>query len=80
MVEILDYRNALPAGTMVQEYRLDKVLGSGGFGITYLAWDTNLEARVAIKEYLPVEYAVRALDGSIVPINTGTKYDYQWGL
>ena len=80
MVEILDYRNALPAGTMVQEYRLDKVLGSGGFGITYLAHDTNLESRVAIKEYLPVEYAVRALDGSIVPINTGTKYDYQWGL
>lgn len=80
MAEILNYRNSLPLGTMLLEYRLESVLGAGGFGMTYLAYDTNLEKKVAIKEYLPVELAVRALDGSIVPINTGTEYDYQWGL
>jgi len=80
MVEILNYRNSLPLGTMLLEYRLESILGAGGFGMTYLAHDTNLQKKVAIKEYLPVELAVRALDGSIVPINTGTEYNYKWGL
>ncbi len=80
MVEILNYRNSLPLESMLLEYRLESILGAGGFGMTYLAYDTHLEKKVAIKEYLPVELAVRALDGSIVPINTGTEYDYQWGL
>lgn len=80
MVEILNYRNALPLGSMLQEYRLDSVLGAGGFGITYLAYDTNLELKVAVKEYLPTELAVRALDGCIVPVSTGTEYNYKWGL
>ncbi|MBI4190586.1 MAG: protein kinase [Betaproteobacteria bacterium] len=80
MVEILNYRNSLPLGSMLLEYRLESILGAGGFGMTYLGYDTNLEKKVAIKEYLPVELAVRALDGSIVPINTGTEYNYKWGL
>ena len=80
MAEILNYRNALPPGTMLVEYRLESVLGAGGFGMTYLAYDSHLQKKVAIKEYLPVELAVRALDGSIVPINTGTEYNYKWGL
>jgi serine/threonine protein kinase len=80
MVEILNYRNSLPLDSMLLEYRLESVLGAGGFGMTYLAHDTHLELKVAIKEYLPVELAVRAPDGCIVPINSGTEYDYKWGL
>ncbi len=80
MVEILNYRNSLPLNSMLLEYRLESILGAGGFGMTYLAHDTNIEKKVAIKEYLPVELAVRALDGSIVPINTGSEYNYKWGL
>src|SRR3990172_5793165 len=80
MVEILNDRNSLPLGSMLLEYRLESILGAGGFGMTHLCYDTNLEKKVAIKEYLPVELAVRALDGSIVPINTGTEYNYKWGL
>ena len=49
----------LPAGTTLFEYRIDKVLGHGGFGITYLARDTHLDKPVAIKEYLPAHLAVR---------------------
>jgi len=80
MPELTTYRNALPLQSMLLEYRLESVLGAGGFGMTYLGWDTHLEKHVAIKEYLPTDLAVRALDGSIVPI-TGELYrEYQWGL
>jgi serine/threonine protein kinase len=74
------YRNALPLHTMLMEYRLDAVLGAGGFGLTYLAWDGHLEKHVAIKEYLPAELAMRTLDGTIAPVTTNREYDYQWGL
>ena len=80
MVEILNYRNALPLGSMLLEYRLESVLGAGGFGMTYLGYDTHLELKVAIKEYLPIELAVRALDGCIVPVSSGTEHNYKWGL
>jgi len=80
MPETTTYHNALRAGSMLLEYRLESVLGAGGFGMTYLGWDINLEKHVAIKEYLPTDLAVRALDGSVVPITTEFKYNYQWGL
>ena len=70
MPETTTYQNALQIGSMLLEYRLESVLGVGGFGMTYLGWDTNLEKHVAIKEYLPTDLAVRALDGSVVPITT----------
>ncbi len=65
---------------MLLEYRLESVLGAGGFGMTYLGWDTHLEKHVAIKEYLPATLALRALDGSIVPVNTESEHNYKWGL
>ena len=74
------HRNALPAGAMLQEYRIERMLGAGGFGITYLARDSNLDKLVAIKEYLPSELATRATDGSVQPLSTGREEDYRWGL
>ena len=74
------YHNTLKLGTLLHEYRLESMLGAGGFGLTYLAWDAHLEKNVAIKEYLPNDLAVRALDGSVVPVSTDHDYDYKWGL
>jgi serine/threonine protein kinase len=50
---------ALPAGTRVEEFLIERVLGSGGFGITYLARDTRLDRQVVIKENLPVQFCFR---------------------
>jgi serine/threonine protein kinase len=74
------YRNALALQSMLLEYRLEAVLGAGGFGMTYLGRDTHLEKQVAIKEYLPTDLVVRALDGSILPITSELQGEYQWGL
>jgi serine/threonine protein kinase/HAMP domain-containing protein len=58
---------ALPPGHRLHEYRIDDVLGQGSFGITYLATDVNLDTQVAIKEYLPAEYAIRTTDSTVRP-------------
>lgn len=50
---------ALPAGTQLGEFTLEKVLGAGGFGITYLALDTSLGRKVVIKENLPAQFCFR---------------------
>lgn len=50
----------LPAGTILAgRYLLGRVLGEGGFGITYIGCDTRLELRVAVKEYYPVNHVSR---------------------
>lgn len=51
--------NALAPGTQLQEFRILSVIGEGGFGIVYLADDTLLGRRVAIKEYMPSQFASR---------------------
>ena len=60
-----EHLNALPAGYRLRQYEIVRVLGTGGFGITYLAHDTALDKSVAIKEYLPSDLAVR-VEGSEV--------------
>ena len=80
--------NALPSGYVLDEYRIEAILGAGGFGVTYKALDTHLDAWVAIKEYFPVEWSFRAADGVMVNANTqglssaagGQTSDYEWGL
>jgi serine/threonine protein kinase len=71
--------NALPAGYALQEYRIEKVLGVGGFGLTYLATDGNLNLKVALKEYLPGDIALRGPGQSIVPRSADTAETFGWG-
>ena len=75
----LDNVQALPLGTRLGDYRLDAVIGHGGFGITYRAFDTQLAKFVAIKEYLPLECAVRTAQGEVVPRAQRVADDYAWG-
>jgi len=57
--------NALPVGTRLGEFELQRVVGEGGFGIVYQAQDHSLQRRVAIKEYLPATLARRADDQQV---------------
>ncbi|HEY4957048.1 MAG TPA: serine/threonine-protein kinase, partial [Caldimonas sp.] len=79
MTEV-DFPDALPAGSRLHWYVLERVLGQGGFGITYLAHDTNLDRPVAIKEYLPTEIARRRSDASAWPHSDTLAKRYAWGL
>ena len=74
------YIDALPPGYRIREYEVLRMLGRGGFGITYLAHDTLLDRDVAIKEYLPTDYAVRTEDHSVKPRSSEASDDYTWGL
>jgi serine/threonine protein kinase len=75
-----ELRNSLKNNHRLHWYLVDKVLGQGGFGITYLAHDPNLDQYVAVKEYLPMELAVRDGDFSVHPASEANGERYQWGL
>ena len=72
--------NALKPGHKIHWYEITDILGAGGFGITYLAQDLNLEHEVAIKEYLPSELIMRDAKGFVHPLSADHNTRYQWGL
>ena len=71
---------ALPMGYQVHWYEIRAVVGQGGFGITYLAKDANLDHLVAIKEYLPTNLAVRSGESTVRPVSEGRSSVFDWGL
>ena len=74
-----DHKQALPPDHQLGRYRLLGVLGVGGFGVTYLGEHISLGHRVAVKEYLPNEFAVR--EGATVhPKSSADREDFEWGL
>ena len=74
------FAQALPAGTELGAYRILRVLGAGGFGITYLDTDTAVGMEVAIKEFLPSAIAARSAEGAVQPLSPAQAADYEWGL
>jgi hypothetical protein len=75
-----EVENALPSGYSINEYRIDFLLGAGGFGLTYLATDANLNLKVALKEFLPADLAVRGADSTVQPKSSSAADSLKWGL
>jgi len=64
-VAVAGSENCLPIGTRLHDFEVTGILGEGGFGIVYIAFDHSLQRHVAIKEYMPGVLATRAVDQSI---------------
>ena len=70
----------LPPGTILSgKYLVGKVLGQGGFGITYLGFDLNLKSKIAIKEYFLNGFVTRR-NGKIVPANPQNRETFLEGV
>ncbi len=79
-MDVLLDKNALVEGYLLHWYEITRVIGRGGFGITYLAHDTNLDRSVAIKEFMPEDFATRESDDTVNPKTGEQKKLYDWGL
>ncbi len=73
-------RNTLTTGYILQDYKIEQVLGQGGFGITYLVFDEKLERKLAIKEYFPIDVVFRDTDCTVHPSTDDDKEIFEWGL
>lgn len=71
----------LPGQMVGEKYIAGRVLGYGGFGVTYLGWDTVLKRKVAVKEYLPSDFATRSYGTKMLTVFSGEAADqFEAGL
>ena len=76
-----EHRHALPEGFEFEGYRIEGLLGTGGFGLTYRATEIELGRLVAIKEYLPNGIAGReAGEAAVHAISAAAQEEFDWGL
>ena len=74
------HNKALPEGTILREWRLEHILGAGGFGIVYRARGVYFDELVAIKEYFPSAISDRRGDSTVAPNDTASEEVYALGL
>ena len=74
------HMDALPVGTRLAEFEILSLLGVGGFGMVYKAFDHSLHRTVAIKEYMPATLVARASDGGLWARSSTDEPAFQAGL
>jgi serine/threonine protein kinase len=67
--------HTLPAGTRLRDYEITGLIGEGGFGIVYLAWDHSLQRKVAVKEYMPASMVSRVGGSSAIVVKSDRHLD-----
>ena len=74
-------RKILTSGSILNRYRIENIIGAGGFGVTYLAMEPVQETYVAIKEYFPKRFASRKGGNTVIPNNSiEDQRIFKWGL
>lgn len=76
----LSHRDALPFGTQLSEFEIQGLLGVGGFGMVYKAWDHSLRRGVAIKEFMPTAMAGREEGLSVSVRSSADESSFYSGL
>ena len=72
---------ALPPGSLLGNYKLLKALDQGGFGITYIAWDSQLRRNIVLKECFPLGLCSRDSDtGEIIPLPHTSRQAYRTAM
>jgi serine/threonine protein kinase len=80
LMPLPEANDALPVGTHLGEFEIREVVGVGGFGIVYRAWEPSLEREVALKEYMPMGLVSRGPDGHVALRSRGHEEDFLLGL
>ena len=66
----------LPVGTVLQgRYIVGRAIGNGGFGVTYIGLDGQLNRKIAVKEFFPIKLAGRGEDGIYVTVENSEAAD-----
>jgi serine/threonine protein kinase len=73
-------QNALPAGTTLGEFEITGIIGEGGFGIVYRAYDHSLQREIALKEYMPSALAGRSAGATVAVRSEKHAETFQAGL
>ncbi len=73
-------KQTLSRGYLLDSYRIERVIGGGGFSFVYLAYHIRTKAKVVIKEYFPHDLVDRIPGGRVAPINSDTLRQFQLGL